>query len=77
MSTRTSLFDKINSGFSEPPLATGPNVFITSEYAAAIGLSEPQTFRRVKQLLAEGKVARVRVRRNGRVVPGWKYVGAR
>jgi hypothetical protein len=70
-----SLFEKLNAGFADLPIVAGANVFVTSDYQKAIGLQERQTERRLKWLLEEGKVQRVRTRRNGRVVPAWRYLG--
>lgn len=75
MATSASLFEKMNAGFADLPIVTGANVFVVSEYAEAIGLRERQTRTRLQQLLTQGKVQKVRTRRNGRVVPAWKYLG--
>ena len=69
------LFEKLNADFVDLPIVTGPKVFVSSEYAKAIGLAESQTWRRLQKLLQEGKVQKVRTRRNGRIVPAWNYLG--
>lgn len=70
-----SIFEKLNAGFNDLPIESGPNVFITTDYAKAISMSSAQALRRLTRLVEDGKVQKVRTRRNGRVVSAWKYVG--
>jgi hypothetical protein len=66
-------FGKLSSG-AELPIASGVNVFLRSEYQAHIGTQHYQALVRLNRLAAEGKVRRVRTKRNGRLVQAWEYI---
>lgn len=68
-------FEKLNADFSDLPIISGPNVFFAADYQEAIGLQRAQTITRLQRLLKEGKVRKVRARRDGRVLPAYEYLG--
>lgn len=71
------LFAKMNAGFSDLPLASGENVFTAVEYGEALGLrpGSGQVQSRLRRLLNEGKVRKVRTRLNGTTIRAWQYLG--
>lgn len=69
------LFEKLNAGFKDAPIASGPNVFTAADYGTAIGLQPAQTLRRINLLLKQGKVRKVRARRDGRLLTAYEYLG--
>jgi hypothetical protein len=69
------LLEKLNAGFKDLPISAGPKVFFASEYQEAIGLQRAETTRRLRSLLSQGKIRKVRARRDGRVLPAYEYVG--
>lgn len=69
------LFEKLNAGFKDTPIISGPNVFFASDYGEAIGLQRPQTLKRIGDLLKQGKVRKVRARRDGRLLTAYEYMG--
>lgn len=70
-------FEKLSGGFVDTPIVSGPNVFLRSEYQAAIGISSAYAGDRLRSLVAAGKIRKVRTRRDGRLVSAWEYVPAR
>jgi len=56
------------------PIVSGPDVFLATDYAQHAGI-RPRTAReRLQNLLAAGRVRRVRLSRNGRLYSGWEYL---
>lgn len=72
-----SLFQEIESRFSDVPLVRNLNVFLATEYAQNVGI-RPRTAReRLQRLASEGLVRRVRTVRNGKVAQAWEVLGKR
>lgn len=69
------LFEKLNAGFVDLPIKSGPNVFFAGDYGDAVGLRRNETLKRINKLIAEGKVRKVRARRDGRLLTAYEYVG--
>lgn len=57
------------------PVVYGPRVFTASEYAKATGLKPRSIRERLHNLAEEGKVERVRTKRDGKIVRAWRYLG--
>ena len=71
------LFEKMNASCGDLPLASGPNVFFAADYEKAVGIKRAQAVVRIRQLISQGKVRRVRARRPGdaRALPAYEYLG--
>jgi len=72
-----TVFDKLNAGFNDLPVASGPNVFLREEYQKASAISRQYANARLKTLLESGEVRRVRTKRGGRLVQAWEYIGTK
>lgn len=71
-----NVFDKLNAGFNDLPVASGPNVFLREEYQQSSGISRQYASARLKTLLGSGEVRKVRTKRDGRLVQAWEYIGS-
>lgn len=69
-----SIFQEIESRFSNVPIARGKNVFLAGEYAQGSGLKVRTARERLQRLIADGIVRKVRTIRNGRLVGAYELV---
>lgn len=70
-----SIFQEIESHFSDLPLVRTKNVFLRSEYQQESGLSTSYAAARLKRLMNEGLVRRVRTIRGGKITQAWEFLG--
>lgn len=67
-------FAKIDKGFVQYPFVTGPNVFTAEEYWRATGIGSATAYKRLRAMLAAGKVRKVKTQRKGTKVIAWEYL---
>jgi hypothetical protein len=72
-----TLFRRISKAYdpNELPMADGPNVFLSEDYAREVGISGRQARERLRRLLLKKEVRRVRTRRAGTITAAWEYLG--
>lgn len=69
---RSQMFEQINEGYL--PVAEGDDVFVSEEYARAVGIGGSTARLRLKSLLETGEVRRVMTKREGGLRRGWQLV---
>lgn len=74
-SPKQKMFEKLNAGFADLPIIAGPNVFFAVDYEKSIGLKRMETLKRIGKLIEQGKVRKVRARRDGRLLTAYEYLG--
>ena len=72
-----SIFEEIESRFSQVPIARGKNVFLAVEYAQNAGISARTARERLSRLAGEGLIRKVRTSRDNRLVLAWEFIGKR
>lgn len=72
-----SIFQEIESRFSDVPIARGKNVFLAADYAKEAGIGGSTARERLLRLAGEGVVRQVRTPHNGRITRAWEYLGKR